>query len=130
MWVYGTLPTSLTRLVADIVHRGNGGSALIVGRALSGIFDLIACLALFVMAGRIYGRRVALLAAALYAFTVMPIQQSHFFTTDNFATAFTTLALVAAVQLGIKGRWRDALLAGLFTGPQSLPRSTWPPSAW
>ncbi len=89
---------------------------LVIGRALSGFFDLVACVALFALGRLLHGRRAGLLAAALYAVTVMSIQQAHFFTTDNFAVAFATLALVSAARLGLHGRWRDALLAGLWTG--------------
>jgi YYY domain-containing protein len=116
MFVYGTLPTTLTRVAMAFVSRPEWNDPTIVGRALSAFFDLVACLALYFLGRRVFGRSVGLLAAALYAFTVMPIQQSHFFTTDNFGVAWTTLALVAAVRLGAAGRWRDAIWAGVFTG--------------
>ena len=117
MWVYGTLPATITRVATDLVHRVAPNTALVVvGRALSAVFDVIACVALFFLGRRIYDRRVGLLAAALYAVTVMPIQQAHFFTMDNFGVAFATLALLAAVRLAAEGRWRDAIWAGLFTG--------------
>ena len=116
LFVYGTLPTTLTRVAAAVVNRPGATELVIVGRALSAFFDLVACAALFFLGRRIYDRRVGLLAAALYAVAVMPIQQAHFFTTDNFAVAFATLALVAAVRLGLDGRWRDAAWAGLWTG--------------
>ncbi|HZG67681.1 MAG TPA: hypothetical protein VEZ12_13110, partial [Herpetosiphonaceae bacterium] len=41
---------------------------------------------------------------------------SHFFTTDNFGVAFTTLALVAVTRLALDGRWRDAVFAGICIG--------------
>jgi YYY domain-containing protein len=114
MWVYGTLPTTITRVVATLTNQTD--DVLLVGRVLSGVFDLVACVALFGLGRLLAGRKAGLLAAALYAVTVMSIQQAHFFTTDNFAVAFATLALVSATRLGLYGRWRDAVFAGLWTG--------------
>ncbi len=113
---YGTLPISLTRAAAELLDRTTPEAIVVVGRALSVFFDLLACLALFALGRLCYGRSVGMLAAALYAVAVMPIQQSHFFTTDNFGVAFTTLTLVAAVRLSLFGRWHDAVWAGLWTG--------------
>jgi YYY domain-containing protein len=115
-YVYGTLPTTLTRIVAEASDRTGVGQILLVGRALSVVADLITLLATFFLAHTLYGRRAALLAAALYAGAVMPIQQSHFFTVDNFAVAFGTLALLFATRLGQRGRWLDAILTGLCIG--------------
>ncbi|HEY0606545.1 MAG TPA: glycosyltransferase family 39 protein, partial [Herpetosiphonaceae bacterium] len=115
-YVYGTFPTTLTRLVAEATDRDGVSEILLVGRSLSVISDLITLLATFFLAYTLYGRRAALLAAALYAGAVMPIQQSHFFTVDNFAVAFGTLALLFAVRLGQRGRWSDAILTGLSIG--------------
>ncbi|MBV9789258.1 MAG: glycosyltransferase family 39 protein, partial [Chloroflexi bacterium] len=115
-YVYGTLPTTLTRLVAEATDRTGVSEILLVGRSLSVASDLITLLATFFLAYTLYGRRAALLAAALYAGAVMPIQQSHFFTVDNFAVAFGTLALLFAVRLGQRGRWSDAILTGLSIG--------------
>lgn len=115
-YVYGTFPTTLTRLVAEATDRTGVSQILLVGRSLSVISDLITLLATFFLAYTLYGRRAALLAAALYAGAVMPIQQSHFFTVDNFAVAFGTLALLFAVRLGRRGRWSDAILTGLSIG--------------
>lgn len=116
LFVYGTLPTTVARLTAAVFDVTRSEEYFVVGRYLSAFFDLVSCLALFFLGRRIYGRTAGLFAAALYAVTVMPIQQSHFFTTDNFAAAFTTLALVAATRLALDGRWRDALWSGVWIG--------------
>ena len=43
MWVYGTLPATITRAVTDLVHRIDPDVSLtVVGRALSALFDIIA----------------------------------------------------------------------------------------
>ena len=117
-YVYGTLPTTITRLTSELTKRTDAFQVLQVGRWLSTIADLITLLATFFLGRLLYGRRVALLAAALYAGAVMPIQQSHFFTVDNFAVCFGTLALLFTTRLaqsrGGWRRWLDAILSGLF----------------
>lgn len=117
-YVYGTLPTTLTRLVVELTDRTDIYQVLLTGRWLSTLADLVTLLATFFLGRTLYGRRVGLLAAALYAGAVMPIQQSHFFTVDNFAVCFGTLALLFATRLarssGGGRRWLDATLTGLF----------------
>jgi hypothetical protein len=48
------------------------------GRVLSAVMDLAAVLLVFLTARRLYDWRVAVLAAAFSAATVLQIQQSHF----------------------------------------------------
>lgn len=116
MWVYGTLPTTITRVVAGALDKTPAEQLVVVGRALSVLFDLLTGAALFLLGRRLYGRSVALLAVALYSVCVMPIQQSHFFTMDNFGVAFVMLALVSAVRLSGQGRWYDAIAVGVWIG--------------
>ncbi len=120
-FVYGTLPLFIVKVVAEVANEFNqavqlwvneGGAALyltgydgihFVGRALSGIFDLGCVLLAFVIGRRLYGRRVGLLAAALYAFAVLPLQQSHFYTVDTFGSFFALLAFYFAVRVAQGG---------------------------
>jgi YYY domain-containing protein len=99
-YVYGTLPLFLARYLVQSVY---GRSGLVemtdVGRLLSASADLLIVLLVFVIALRLYGKRVALLAAAFSAATVLQIQQSHYYTMDPFATLFTVLAVYFAVQI-------------------------------
>ena len=82
----------------------------LVGRALSALIDLVSVFFTFLIARRLYNDWAGLVAALLMAVAVMPIQQSHFFTMDNWAAAFTTIALYAAVRAASLGegevRWR------------------------
>ena len=72
--------------------------------------DLVAVFFTFLIARRLYDWRAGLFAALLLALAVMPIQQSHFFTMDNWATAFVTAGIYAAVRAATLGdaepRWR------------------------
>ncbi|MGC8779669.1 MAG: DUF2298 domain-containing protein [Anaerolineae bacterium] len=120
-FVYGTLPLFIVRVVAEIVNEFNQSAQLwvnevgmplhlvgydgihLVGRALSGIFDLGCVFLAFVIGRRLYGRKVGLLAAALYAFAVLPLQQSHFYTVDTFGSFFALLAFYFAVRVAQGG---------------------------
>jgi YYY domain-containing protein len=92
----------------------------LVGRVLSAFSDLGSILLLYLIAARLYGRKVGLLAATFSALAVMQIQQSHFFTVDTFANFFMFLATYFAVEVMVGeeethfdfGSW-DAFWKGL-----------------
>lgn len=122
-YVYGTLPMFLTRLVVEFVYGHSGFNEMSdVGRALSALFDWLAILVVFFLARRLYDQRVGVLAAAFYAFAVLPIQQAHFFTMDTFISFFTLLALYFAVRV-MKGDG-VAPQAGETTA-ELAPESSW-----
>lgn len=101
-YTYGMLPLFVTRYVAEWLDMTNYDSINLVGRFLSGLFDLAAIFALYLLANRLFGKNVALLAAALSAATVLPIQLSHFFAVDSFSTFFVVLSfyfLILAVPI-------------------------------
>ncbi len=77
----------------------------LVGRVLSALADLGSIVLLYLISARLYGRKVASLAAAFSALAVMQIQQSHFFTVDMFANFFMILATYFAVEVqGAEGQ--------------------------
>jgi YYY domain-containing protein len=98
-FVYGTLPIFIVRYAAEWTNMAGYDQVYLVGRVASAIVDLLAVLLLYIIAARLYNRRVALLAAAFSAFAVMQIQQSHFFTVDNFPTLFGMLTAYFAVEI-------------------------------
>ncbi|MCA9973889.1 MAG: glycosyltransferase family 39 protein, partial [Anaerolineales bacterium] len=135
LFVYGNLPMTVVRYVADGVTAACETFSLdcayayntyngihIVGRVMSGLLDLVGIAFLFLIGRRLYDWRVGLLAALLHALAVMPIQQSHFFTMDNWAAGLTTLTLYTAVRAAGFGdppgrfRYRWYLLFGLSLG--------------
>jgi len=129
-YVYGDLPIIMVRYVADWMNSASAWAAhqaeisqtyelarfykllsqtsnwagydevALLGRFFSALADLGTIFLLYLIATRIYGRKVALLAAAFSAVAVMQIQQSHFFTTDNFANFFMILTAYFAVEIG------------------------------
>ncbi|HVM71756.1 MAG TPA: DUF2298 domain-containing protein, partial [Anaerolineales bacterium] len=96
-FVYGTLPVFIVRGLADLTHQLGG--LQLFGRQMSALADLATVALLYFLAKRLYGPRVGILAAMFSALAVMQIQQSHFYTTDNFATFFMLLAAYFAVEI-------------------------------
>jgi uncharacterized membrane protein len=99
-YVYGTLPLFIARYLVDWIF-GHSGFAemLAVGRPLSALADLLIVLLVYLIGKRVFDRRVGLLGAAFSALVVMQIQQSHFYTVDNFINLFTWLAIYFAVLI-------------------------------
>ena len=104
-YVYGTLPLFATKFAATLTDRDVYGEVNIVGRHLSALVDtgtmvLVFLTALLVL--REFGRQRAvagaLVAAALYAFTVTAIQHAHFFTVDSWVTFFGLLTIYLAAR--------------------------------
>lgn len=115
-YTYGMFPLFLTRYVAEWLDMTGYDRIVLLGRALSGIFDLAAVGMLYLLGVTLYNRRVALLAAALSAAAVLPIQLSHYFAVDTFSTVFIVSAFYLAVLAHRKGRWWHYALFGALTG--------------
>ncbi len=128
-YVYGTLPVFIVRHVAewmsqiaiaasDYALKNPQGVFLplanwlgqvttwagyseitLVGRFLAAVSDLASIGLLYLIARRLYDRRVASLAAAFAGFSVMLIQQAHFYTVDSYANFFIFLATYFAVEV-------------------------------
>ncbi len=99
-YVYGTLPMFITRYAVELIFGHSGFDVMTqVGRGLSALVDLLTVLLVYLLAARVYDKRVGLLAAAFSTAAVLQIQQSHFFTTDTFSTFFATLAIYFAVRI-------------------------------
>ena len=120
LYVYGTLPLFIVKAVADIVVSFTGDpvwatyeGAHLVWRALSALSDMAVILLVFVIGRMLHGKWAGLLASALYAAAVFPIQQAHFGTVDAMSNLFIVLAIWFALRVQQKGRLTDYLLFGL-----------------
>ncbi|MEX2143440.1 MAG: DUF2298 domain-containing protein [Anaerolineales bacterium] len=88
---------------------------MLVGRALSALADLGVVALVFAIGTRLAGKRVGLLAAVFSAYAVMQIQQSHYWTVDNFVNFFSLLALLFAVRIaGYGSRTREKVAFNLW----------------
>ncbi|UYN88974.1 MAG: glycosyltransferase family 39 protein [Anaerolineales bacterium] len=96
-FVYGNLPVTIVRYAVEWFNMP--GQVQLVGRALSAVADLGVLYLVYLIATRLFERRVGLLAAIFYAVSVMPIQQSHFWTVDNFVNFFALLTVYFAVRV-------------------------------
>ncbi|NIM92536.1 MAG: phospholipid carrier-dependent glycosyltransferase [Anaerolineales bacterium] len=115
-FVYGTLPIFIVRFLAEVFTKTGYDQVHLVGRAASATFDLISVFLVYLIAARLYRKRVALLAAALTAFSVLLIQHAHFFVVDPFANTFILLGIYFAIRVMDNGRIIDYVVFGLALG--------------
>lgn len=92
-YVYGTLPIFIVRYLAEWTGQIGYDQVHVLGREVSGIFDLLTLILVYFIGSRIYNKKVGFLAATFFALAVMQIQISHFFAVDTFLTTFTTVAI-------------------------------------
>ncbi|HEX7588942.1 MAG TPA: glycosyltransferase family 39 protein, partial [Anaerolineae bacterium] len=71
----------------------------LLGRTLSGLFDLGTVVLIFLLACQLYDSRAGLIAAACCAVSVQQIQLSHYFTVDTLLTFFVVATLLFAGRL-------------------------------
>ncbi len=105
-FVYGNLPMTVSRVLLD-AFRDDVVNSKYFARQLSALADLFTIFILYLLASKLYGRKVGLFAAAFSSFAVLQIQQSHFFTADTFLLMFMTLTLWFGVSIVESGRKRE-----------------------
>jgi len=99
-YVYGTLPLFIVRYAGEWLGMTGYDQINVVGRVISGIFDLGTIVFIYLIARRLYRHaRLGLLAALFSALAVLQIQLSHYFTVDNFANFFTYGAIFTSVYI-------------------------------
>ena len=128
-YLYGMLPLSATTVVATVIGQEGYGDLNLVGRRLAAVVDGVTIVLVFgitwlLLDGYARRRRAlgALLAAALYAFTVTAIQHAHFFTTDVWVVMLGTLTFFLALRslrTGV-GEGSSALTPTLFASAAAL----------
>ncbi len=115
-YVYGTLPLFAGKLLQDTAPWWGALGVLVPARMLAVAADLGTLIVVFLLGRRISGRATGLLAAALYAVAVLPIQLAHFFTVDPFLNLFLALALLGATRWASRPAAKPALLTGMALG--------------
>ena len=119
-YTYGMFPLFFTWMVAEWFKMTSFDAITLAGRAMSGLFDLAAVWMLYLLGKRLYDRRIGLLAAALGAAAVLPIQLSHYFAVDSFSTVFVVASFYFAIlAIPIKfpeerPSYRNLIYFGLF----------------
>lgn len=99
-YVYGTLPLTIVRIIAEVFGKTDYDHIFVVGRIVSGIFDLITMVAIYLLGSALYSRQAGLIGALFLALSVQNIQLSHFMGTENFVGAFVTLTALALTYAG------------------------------
>lgn len=107
-FAYGSFPIYLLRLLAPFAPPTNivGPWAddqlarwVLLGRWLSGLFDLGTICLTYALGRKLYSTGVGLIAAACVAVTVLHIQLSHFYAVDTVLSFFTLAALYCAFRV-------------------------------
>ncbi len=131
-YVYGTLPIFLVRYVGELVGHTGYGDIHLVGRVLSGVFDLGTIFFVFLIGRKLYkNTKLGLFAALFSAMSVLQIQLSHYFTVDNVANFFAYAAIYTAVCIMMaetspmvikegEPRWRQLLTQGHHIGKYAV----------
>lgn len=115
-YVYGQWPLLLGKAAAALSGKPDLASSIPLARGLSALFDCFTVGLTFLLARRVLPREWALFAATLVALAALHVQQSHFFTVDNFAAFWMLAAFWGAARWQSEGRARDALLCGACLG--------------
>lgn len=115
-FIYGTFPLYLDKLYGQLTGHTVYGNFHLASRSVSAIFDLLTVFFLFLIARRLFNEKIALLAALLYALSVLPIQLSHFGTFDLIASSLCVMAFYFALRANDNGRWWEFTLAGVMVG--------------
>ena len=118
---YGSLPLYAVKVVEGVVsptlENGlNFNELRFVGRGLSALADVGTVLMIFLLATRLYSRRVGVLASLLAALAVLHIQLSHFYAVDTYLTFFIVASVYFMARVMQEGRLRYSVLAGAFIG--------------
>lgn len=120
-FAYGNLPLYLLKIIAHLVYPLSPaittyGGIHIIGRFISVIADMGTILLIYLIGKKLFNTPVALLGMFLYAFSVFPIQASHFYAVDVLLTFFITLSLFQLVRSYQHTTIRNACLSGIFIG--------------
>ncbi|HEX7557097.1 MAG TPA: glycosyltransferase family 39 protein, partial [Leptolinea sp.] len=116
-------PPILEGIVAGI-YLAAGEEIWWVSRILNAIFWSIGGLTLFWIARRYTGFFASLIGTAFYLFLPFSIIASRSFQPDPWMVMWLLLAIASLLCWMDKGRWRDAVIAGLMAGMAVLVKMT------
>lgn len=115
-FVYGTFPLFLIKALSDITGLNDYNQITILGRIMSGLFDIFTILLVFLIGRRVFSSSVGLLAAFFYSVSVLPIQLSHFYAVDTFLNFFMALTTYLLIKSLYKPKSLLFILAGVSFG--------------
>jgi 4-amino-4-deoxy-L-arabinose transferase-like glycosyltransferase/tetratricopeptide (TPR) repeat protein len=110
-------------LAAFIALFGSDPSAFtLVARATTVIADAGIIIVCYHLLDKHFNRASALIAAALIAFNVLHLKQSHLVNVDTFLTFFSAILLLALYRLAENPSTRNYVIAGLALGLASASK--------
>jgi hypothetical protein len=113
----GELPHLAVVIAAQLSGTAGWPQVLLLARSMGAILDSYTILAVFLLASAVSRNGVAsIVAAALYAFSPMAIQQSNFFMVDAWLTSAGAWCLVASTMLLRADSKRQAAIWALLSG--------------
>lgn len=128
-FVYGAFPIILNKIIAVLFGNDTYGAFTLQGRILSGFADIIVLFLVYKTAkvivetqniASLRKKYIPYWAAFFYAISVLPIQLSHFFTTDSFLNLFMFVSFYFALRFYVGALrampLRDIFLCALFFG--------------
>lgn len=118
-FVYGALPIILNKIIAVLFGNDTYGAFTLQGRILSGLADMMVLFLVYKTA-KLFKKIPPLWATFFYAIAVLPIQLSHFFTTDSFLNLFMFtgfyFSLRFSLRVGHDRPLHDIFFSSLFFG--------------
>jgi hypothetical protein len=120
-FAYGNLPLYLlksTAITASIFnpHLLEYSNIDLVGRSISIFADLVTILTIFLIGKTLKNNNLGLAAAFVYSTLVLPIQYSHFYTSDILLTMFISITLWRIIRFYKKPTFLRAALMGVALG--------------
>lgn len=120
-YVYGLFPISFTKVIAVFTHNDAYDKLTVLGRGLSGIFDLMIILFLYKIL-KLFEEKydlnpgVKYWSCFLYAIAVLPIQLAHFFAVDTFLSFFMIAAFYHAVRYSVRRKPESIIIGAILFG--------------
>ncbi len=129
-YAYGTMPAFVAKWTGEALNSITGtndytgyDSLPLVWRTLSALYDTITLILVFLTALKLHGQWTGLVAAALYAFAVLPLQIAHFATADAMTAMWVAGTVYFAVRAQADGRLLDFIAAGAASGAAVASRA-------
>lgn len=121
-FAYGSLPIYLLKFTGNIFSYFDPSISSydkinLLGRFTSAFFDSLTLLMVYLIAKQLFSsKKKALLASLIYAFSILPIQLSHFYAVDTLLTFFICLTLYRSIILYHHFSIKNSILAGISFG--------------
>lgn len=126
---YGHLPIYMLKATSSIFglsdpsYSGYPG-ILVVGRMLSALFDTFTVAMVYLFGKKLRDKRLGLLAGFIYAISVFPIQNAHFFIVDPFLNFWLVANLLVATYAVEKPTFKRMALMGALCGLAAATKFT------